>query len=140
MTATIGKYYATALQYLNDSAKSEYYVADASAQMSLSMLQANAKRLSDQLAMWNDRLINSSNAKEITNIGKIVETQSAKLDVYNRLISEKDGDNIPDEINYGGGNEGNNNNPSPLPPVSNNKNNTALLMGGALLLILLLKK
>lgn len=137
-TATIGKYYATSLQYINDAGKSEYYVAAPNEQMDCATLQAGYSTLETQIAMWNDRLMSSTKAKEQGNIQAIIDIQSAKQAAYQELIDQKCGigqqhETTPTETGNG---------PAPKPTPTEPAGNSTLLMVGiaALAIILLMRK
>lgn len=87
--ATIGKNFDTTLKYINDASKSEWFVPEANDTMDCGALQRYADQLTQQVAMWNDKIINSGNRKEIENLGKIMENQEGKLSRYEAKINTK---------------------------------------------------
>lgn len=139
---TIGKYYNTTLQYINDGTKSEFFVTPVSNTMDCTALEANRTTLEKQLIMWNDKVLASGNRTEIANLSRIIEIQTAKLEAYEAAINSKCGIN-----NTGGGGNGlpiendqDGIHQNPLPAEGDNKPNVLLYAGLALLVIFLLKK
>jgi hypothetical protein len=87
MRTTIGANYEAALRDLNLS-YSEYYVPYATSAMSCETLNANQEKLSKQIQGWNDILgsltygLFSGDREKATNIGKILDIQTTKLEGY----------------------------------------------------------
>lgn len=85
----IGKYFETTLRYINDSAKSEWFVPDASNSMSLDDLKRYSAKLLEQNQYWLKQM-DGAHLKSIKNIGKIIDNQMNKLAAYEKLIFEKE--------------------------------------------------
>lgn len=71
--------------------KSPWNVPPPSASMDLLTLTANANKLDEQIAHWNDEMLNSDKKSLIVTLGKIVEMQSAMYDLYQKEIAARGG-------------------------------------------------
>ena len=131
--ATIGKNWANTLSEV-DKPGTEWYIPPASSIMTLQELKAWQQKLLDQNIMWLNTM-NGANAASITNIGKIMDIQNAKLERYEAMIIEKEAANTPpvyDPVTGTVITPG----PADTPPVL--KKNNWLLIGGIALTALLI--
>jgi len=85
--AIIGKNFDTTLRYINDPAKSEWYIPEASRAMTLQQLKQYQQQLIDQNNHWLEAM-NGANVKSVQNISRIMENQNSKLAKYEAMILE----------------------------------------------------
>lgn len=135
---TIGKNYDTTLQYINDPAKSEYFVPDPAPTMSCDVLQANYDKLTQQMEFWADAIselkfgLFSGDKIAAANISKIMDNQGAKLGRYTESLAACAAGDVPG-AEPGTPTPGAPGTPTPSPPAADNGSGSGLLLAGLVL-------
>lgn len=133
---TIGKYFQSTLDEMQRGS-SQWILPAPTAAMDTMTLQAGIDKLNSQIQSWTDKLLSSTNSKEIGNLDKIIALQETQLQQYQTELNSRTGQYLPPA------DQGSVQDPVPNPPTAAQGSNVLpwiLLIGGIFLINKLVKK